>query len=156
MRHSNYLILFISLFLLAGCNKSYFIAELVIRNESGQDLFVESSIESSSTNGVQTFMLRDGDGKFIAQSKRYPEDFGYMPLEKIVENAADAYVSIFTISESSGEKQLIHTWNYLDKDKEGHELFNEKNLSKDGFHGLDGGNFQEMIFTILPDDIDNN
>lgn len=155
MRHSNCLFLFISLFLLAGCNKSYFIAELVIRNESGHDLFVESSIESSSSNGAQIFMLRDGDEKFIAQSKRYSEDFGYLPLEKIVENA-DAYVSIFTISESSGEKQLIHTWYYSDKDEEGHELFNEKSLSKDGFHGHDGGNFQEMVFTILPDDIDSN
>lgn len=155
MRRSNYLFMFISLFLLAGCNKPYFIAELVIRNESGLDLFVESSIESSSFNGVQTFMLRDGDEKFIAQSKRYSENFVFLPLEKIVENA-DAYVSISTISESSGEKQLIHTWNYSDKDKDGHELFNEKSLSKDGFHGHDGGNFQEMIFTILPEDLESN
>ncbi|MBQ7254050.1 MAG: hypothetical protein IJS30_05190 [Bacteroidales bacterium] len=152
MRHFSLLLVgFVSL-LCFGCGKPYSVGELWIRNESGQDVFVESSIESATTSQISYFVLKNGAEKYIAQSRRYPNEvLEYIPLTDYIHNE-DAYVSIYTISDK-GDKLLAHKWYYSDRDNDGHELFSEKSLTQDVGYLLDGGYFPRFTFTILPEDI---
>ena len=153
MRRFRLFLSIISSVLIVGCDLSYYVVELVIQNESGQILFVESNIDSFTTSGIQTLKIHNGTGGFIAQSKKYSDSaMLYLPLDSIIGNE-DAYVSVYTISDSE-EKHLVHTWYYSDREKDGRELFSEKCLTQDEFHGHDGGNFLAYTFTILPEDLE--
>jgi hypothetical protein len=152
MRHFSYLIIIFVSALCVGCSKPYSVGELWLKNESGQDLFVESYIVSALSSDALSFILENGKENYIAQSKRYQnEALEYISLPDYITND-DAYVSIYIVSEQ-GDRQLIHTWYYSDRENDNRELFSEKCLSQDLMYLLDGGFFPRFTFTILPEDI---
>ena len=152
-RYNSFLGLLVILGLLTGCDLSYTVSSLWICNESGQPLYVESTIKSELTSTDLCFMLEEGEGnmEILAKSARYENMQSYLPLSHCINNQ-DAKVSIYTVSDG-GEKQLVHTWHYSDRDKEGREIFNEKCLSQGGDSTPDGGYFPTFTFTILPEDL---
>lgn len=142
------------LLLITGCQKSYSVCEFWICNESGQDLYVESSIVSELTSDGISFLLNEGADHAIllAKSKRYNgTSTSYLPLSCCVNNQ-DARVRLYTVS-AEGEKHLVHTWYYSEREKGGRELFNEECLTQGFNYLLDGGHFPSFTFTILPEDI---
>ena len=94
-------------------------------------------------------MLEEGEGnmEILAKSARYEDMQSYLPLSHCINNQ-DAKVSIYTVSDD-GEKQLVHTWHYSDRDKDGRELFNEKCLSQEGPPGCQIA-ILDPYFAIFP------
>ena len=146
--------LFVAFVLLTGCDLSYTVGQLFIRNESGQSLYVESNIVSEHTSETCCFLLEVGDEARLGKSPRYDGHASYLPLSHCVYND-DAYVSIFTIDDNE-EKHLARTWYYSDRDKDGKQLFNENYLDKDFSDSPDGGNFPCFVFVVLPEDLESN
>jgi hypothetical protein len=162
MRFIKYLA--IAMLLATGCVKSYTIGTLYIRNESGQVLYVESTIQSDLTEAPMQFTLLEGTDEIpnnndvaIARTKRLMgEQTTYLPISHYVFNE-DAQVNIFTVSDD-GEKTLVRTWNYSDRNKNGREFFKESCLGSGDFDGagVDGGCFISFRFIVLPEDLESN
>ena len=153
-RHYLLLSIFVTLVLFTGCDLSYTVAELWMCNESGQSLYVESEIVSEHTSEKLCFPLESGDENkvLLAKSPRYEgSQSSYLPLSHCIKNE-DAKVSIYTVAES-GEKLLVRTWYYSNRNNAGRELFNEKCLSRDIQSFPDGGCFPSFTFIIIPEDL---
>ena len=159
MHYIKYLLLI--MLLTTGCVKSYTIGSFYIRNESGQILYVESTIKSALKDTTMSFTLLEGTDDIpnnndieIARTARFMgEQTTYLPISHYVFND-DAQVRLFTIS-NNGEKTLVKTWKYSERNKIGRELFNEANLETGDFNGagMDGGCFISIRFVVLPQDI---
>ena len=160
MNSIKYLAVF--LILMTGCVKSYTVGGLYIRNESGRVLYVESTIKSNLTNNPLSFTLLEGTDDFpnnndkeIARTKRHMgEQIAYLPISDYVFNE-DAQVKIFTITET-GEKNIVKTWKYSERNCSDRNFFNESCLSTEGsnFTALDGGYFISYKFVVLPEDLE--
>ena len=84
------------------------------------------------------------------------EQVTYLPISHYIFNE-DAQVKIFTISDY-GEKMLVKTWKYSDRNNGGRGLFNESYLESGDFSGtgVDGGCFISIRFVVLPEDLECN
>lgn len=149
--------LFVAIGLLTGCDLSYTVVEFWICNESGQTLYVESNIVSALTSDKRCFTLEEGDmnAELLAKSPKYQGfQSSYMPLSNCINNEG-AKVSIFTIGDN-GEKHLVRSWNYSDRNNTGRELFSESCLSQRVQTLVDGGCFPSFTFIIQPEDLESN
>ncbi len=156
----------------SGCFKDETLSCLTVYNKSGEDLWLESNIISAYphskiyvysphqierygiseySDSTLCFPLKDEYWACIAQTKWY-NGTTIWPLSDCIYNKEEAYVRIYR-TDSCGEKTLVRTWYYVDKDKDGHELFSES-CTERLFATYEFGDFSvTYLFSILPEDI---
>lgn len=136
----------------SACLKHYSAASLVVKNESGEDLWVESYIVSADCDSTKSFLLREGNSELIAISERSKaERYADLSLGSCVFNN-DAYVRVYKI-DSLGTRTLAHTWYYADRNSDGRELFNDSCIEKKLHDDVAGDVVVLYQYTFLPEDI---
>ena len=140
--------------LFPGCKKHYSSSALIVCNESGEELWVESYIVSASCDSTKSFLLQEGRSKSVvlATSEKYEKvNNADSFLKRCVYNE-DAYVRVYKVDDYD-ERVLVRNWSYANRNNDGHELFNETCIEQSIQGNAAGDAVVSYLFTILPEDI---
>lgn len=158
MRISNKskLLTFLMALSLCACEPvKYSFGGLRIRNDTEQDLYVESHIRSRYSNNGDAFVL-SCDSLFnirrIALTKNFDESYCDYSIEQIVWNE-DAFVRIYSIEET--DTILLKEWKYSERDSSGKQLFNlsDSSMETDISYSMYDDIIHVYIFPITQEDL---
>lgn len=148
-----YFILILLSILLCGCKKNTIAGKLDILNESGQTLYIESTIycEQYPTGEPFVFVLKNGEAQQLTITTEFVGT-ELLPIASIVPNKETASVSLYTLSET-GEKQYVRTWSYKERNMGGRQLFHESCLTLEIGGSVSWCTCYIYYFTVLPEDL---
>lgn len=130
------------------------VGQINIINKTGEEIVIQTNINENPLLPGLAYSLK-ANGTYwqtIAESNPLPGDLDDIPWEAWDDDIANAWAKIYTYNEQ-GDRVLIKTWTYAQRDQAGRQLFNKEKLKiQKDYH--ESTKIIEYQFTLLPEDVE--